>query len=120
MAEEVATAPALSRNILGMKFMQRTKLALESEAKAGKSGSDRWVTGNTAVKAPRIQVEEVTSFSQVEPLLPLGRMSFRKFNSEVETLESVSKTGLEDQQRTDAIQEIKDKQSSSDRELAAR
>ncbi|CAB4021580.1 M-phase phospho 6 [Paramuricea clavata] len=89
MAAESKERKSLSKNLLKMKFMQRTEEAklrqqLEDEEKR-EIDEAHWVLDNVE-GAREDMIEYETSYVVCEDLVPTGRMSFKKFNPAVEKL----------------------------------
>ncbi|XP_046842440.1 M-phase phosphoprotein 6-like [Xenia sp. Carnegie-2017] len=112
MAQERKERKKLSKNLLKMKFMQRTEEAklrqkLEEEEKR-EIDETHWVLDNEE-SAKDVNVWEYEpSFVVCENLLPTGRMSFKKFNPTIEKLfkEIVAQKELaecEDREREECV-----------------
>lgn len=79
------TEMSLSKNVLGMKFMQRTKQKIELKEEEEKSShllSQEW---KFAASSQLDRIVTVDSFVPCEDLL-FGRMSFKGANPEIERL----------------------------------
>ncbi|XP_028392744.1 M-phase phosphoprotein 6-like isoform X2 [Dendronephthya gigantea] len=81
---------SLSKNLLKMKFMQRTEEAklrqqLEDEEKR-EIDEAHWVLDNVEGAKDENVIEYEPSYVVCEDLVPTGRMSFKRFNPAIEKL----------------------------------
>ncbi|CAE1292950.1 MPHOSPH6 [Acanthosepion pharaonis] len=89
MAVQGAKKPQLSKNVLGLKFMQRTVIRLEKEQNADENqraiDDEHWVIARPVEKQEENLFEVNPSYVFCEEL-KFGRMSFLGCNPEIEKL----------------------------------
>jgi hypothetical protein len=95
---ESGKSPALSTNVMGMRFMQRRAdaMAREEQARedARRAESQHWVLPAKRGKKAKRFVTSESSFAAFEDL-GIGRSSFQNFNPEVEVFPSVTTVDTE-------------------------